>query len=98
MTIYGLPGSKVPTLIVAPGSTGVVLSNLELDNLVFPHHGESAIPSTRFCSFFHLNGLHVAFDGARVSDLQFIGLTKLGSPDKVHGARFAAENYTLGCH
>ena len=88
MRIYGLPGTRVPTLIVSPGSTQIMLSNLVIPgSLVFPRHGGGAAAAgpTAFCSFFHLNGMHVAFEpGARVTDLQFVGLTQLGSPDRVY--------------
>ena len=30
MKIYGLPGTRLPTIIVAPGSTGVMLHKLEV--------------------------------------------------------------------
>jgi hypothetical protein len=84
MRIYGLPGTTVPTLIVSPGSTQIMLANLQLNTLVFPSHGGAKEPSTSYCSFFHLNGLHVAFEpGSRVQDLQFVGLTQLRSPDPV---------------
>ena len=84
MRIYGLPGTKVPTLIVSPGSTQIMLANLQLDLLVFPTHRGAAKGPTAFCSFFRLNGPHIAFQpGSRVTDLQFVGLTQLGSPDPV---------------
>ena len=40
--------------------------------LYFPPATGDAAP-TKFCSFFHISGPHVLFDGASVSDLQFVG-------------------------
>jgi hypothetical protein len=83
MKIYGLPGTRLPTIIVAPGSTGVMLHKLEVSGLLYFPPAAADNPPTQFCSFFHISGPHVLFDGASVSDLQFVGLTDLGSPDPV---------------
>ena len=101
MALYGLPNTRVPTVIVQPGSTGIMLSKLQIAGLLhFPaaaqRDGLTPQPTTSHCSFFHISGPHVLFEGA-VSDLQFVGLTELGAPQlptgqpyKVGGIHVAA--------
>ena len=94
MKIYGLPGTRVPTIIVSPGSTGVMLHMLEVSGLLYFPPASADTSLTQFCSFFHISGAHVLFDGTRVSDLQFVGMTDLASPDPV--PRDQSVSYTHG--
>ena len=97
MSIHGLPGTRVPTVVVQPGSTGILLSMLEIAGLLyFPAaaggEGAAAGAATSHCSFFHAKGCHVLFEGA-VSNLQFVGLTDLGAPER---PRDQSKPYTVG--
>ena len=52
VSIYGLPGTRVPTVVVQPGSTGIMLSKLSIGGqLWFP----PAPAKTSDCSFFHIH-------------------------------------------
>ena len=62
--------------MVQPGSSGIMLSALTIQGLL--HFPASDPAVTSHCSFFHIVGAHVLFEG-QVSDLQFIGMTNLGA-------------------
>jgi hypothetical protein len=63
--IYGLPGTVIPTVVVPPGSTGIMLTTLGISGLLyFP----PSTARTTKCSFFRLAGPHILFDGAAVRD------------------------------
>ena len=84
MRLYGLPGTILPTIIVAPGTTNASISNVRVFGLLYfpptPKYSPNTPTrnlTTAFVSFFSMSGCHVLFDGARVSDLLFVGLTEL---------------------
>jgi hypothetical protein len=75
--IWGLPGAKVPGVVIEPGAQGVVLSALTFAGqpLYFP----PGSGKTQACTFQRLNGPHVVFGaGSKVADCSFVGLTELG--------------------
>ena len=75
--IWGLPGAKVPGVVIEPGAQGVVLSALTFAGqpLYFP----PGSGTTQACTFQRLNGPHVVFGaGSKVADCSFVGLTELG--------------------
>lgn len=76
--IWGLPGARVPGVVIEPGAKGVVLSALTFAGqpLYFPAGGEV---TTQHSTFHRLNGPHVVFGaGSKVAELLFVGLTELG--------------------
>ena len=92
MSIHGLPGSRVPTVVVQPGSSGIMLTTLELAGLLHFPASDRDPALTSFCSFFRIVGAHVLFEG-QVSNLQFIGMTNLGAPEL---PRDQSMQYTVG--
>ena len=75
--VWGLPGARIPGVVIEPGAEGVVLSGLNFAGqpLYFPP-GSS---TTQFSTFHRLNGPHVVFAaGSKVADLSFVGMTELG--------------------
>jgi hypothetical protein len=98
MSIQGLPGTQVPTVVIEPGSTGVLLSTLEFCQSVpqppllhFPP-APAGGPPTRESSFIRLHGVHVLFDGAAAEDLLFVDLGWLSAPKPPAGT----ELFTVG--
>ena len=95
MRVYGLPGTGIPGVVVTPGSTAVLITTVRTGLLYFPPAAPGPASVTKFCSFFHIEGAHVHFDGAVVSDLQMVGMTELGSPDRV-SRPYLSPAYTVG--
>ena len=98
MSIQGLPGTQIPSVVVEPGSSGVLLSNLDFcpgsttPLLYFPPAAAGSAP-TRESSFIRLHGVHVLFDGAAAEDLLFVDLGWLSAPKPPAGTKL----FTVGC-
>lgn len=97
MSIQGLPGTSIPSVVIQPGSSGIALSGLNFCEsaqtpvLLFPRQG-AASPATRASTFVRLHGMHVLFDGAAVDNLLFVGLGYLAVPHQPP----AGSAYTVG--
>ena len=97
MSIQGLPGTQIPSVVVEPGSSGVLLSNLDFcpgsttPLLYFPPAAAGSAP-TRESSFIRLHGVHVLFDGAAAEDLLFVDLGWLSAPKPPAGTKL----FTVG--
>eukprot|EP01051_Picozoa_sp_SAG22_P003923 SAG22_NODE_200_length_15420_cov_4.424581_11_plen_585_part_00 len=96
MSVQGLPGTQVPSVVVEPGSSGVLLSNLNFCQsaqslLLFPPALPGS-PPTRESSFIRLHGVHVLFDGAAAEDLLFVDLGWLSAPKPPAGTKL----FTVG--
>lgn len=97
MSIQGLPGTQIPTVVVEPGSSGVLLSTLDFCACTQPPllHFPAATagsPPTRESTFIRLHGVHVLFDGAAAEDLLFVDLGWLSAPKPPVGT----ELFTVG--
>jgi len=84
-------------VVVEPGSSGVLLSNLDFcpgsttPTLHFPPAAAGSAP-TRESSFIRLHGVHVLFDGAAAEDLLFVDLGWLSAPKPPAGTKL----FTVG--